>query len=1197
MDISSLYTSNKSNVVPQEGLSVINDAERYNITFSKHGKETDKDSIEEITKRRLEGAVFKLEKRVREGIYEELEGSYVSSAFNGYFGFRGLEPGRYRLVEVQAPKGYKPINGPLLYFSVETVSIVSQRVTDPRTGENTDVNKVEFYFPENTTAYKFEDLEMHDPVTNKVIKFKDAKNADLETTRIINPLDKSKEVPLRDLSMKFPGEIKDKQGKVIKDTYKISEIQITPTSNGYISLEYDKANGVYQYIPEKSTKEENGLLVDYVTSATAKNMGKIVNERPGKGNVTIEKYDENNQLLPGKKNAQGKLEGAEFELTNQSTGKSEGKKTIGEDGKVSFEGLDIGNYKLEEVKSADGHINTGNNWHFTVGGKDLDPYSEDIDPTGRDLSGQIKLVKSDMSVVSPINENGAPTGKGEIHPHLGESIVFDNSYEVPEGIKINPGDYFTLKLKDSTDLHGVFENSIDNLDIFSDGVGTIAKANYNRKDGTITYTFTKYADTYELKKITNKIAAFINLDVIRQSQNNVPVGFSMNNEDKSSKINVVYDLNTERKDDGVNFINYTSKIVKYNPKTGEFVHYFYINRDRKPSGGFDFNFLSDQNLSNVVVTEYKVLNNLYDAMPESFGVDENSNNLSRGRVINTTNYLPAEKLLSTPYYNGVSRDGSYIVKVTGKVSDKDKSKYVGYSHIIHYYENGRALYADRFDAVHQFVNESSAEAKLTIKAINPSNKIVFKKINNNREALQGAEFQIYKKSGNDWNTEGMQVQTSDKDGLFGYDKLGPGEYKIEETKAPEGYVTPDGPVAEFKVDESGKIFRKEYYKDKQGQKKERFIEEPGVVPITLVNNKEHEVEFKKVDANDKKALEGAEFEVWYKQSKEGKYSKDNISLYKDSTDKLYALKSDDKVPTGYTKLDKFTSGKDGLVKFKVYESGYYALKETKAPSGYLTPKDFVKEFAVLDDKVQTEQYKTEMDVKKTTGFSMSNDVFQKSYTTNMTLRFNPNHEDITYVKDKSTITLSDLPLKSEIWDNSFNRKQPISITAYLVDNDNNETTTKTYTLDLTKDYNSGTKASKTIDLYSLVKELEKQNADGDIKSNKTLVLSMSTSLYPKTELDIKSNIVIGDKINEERTFHIGTEGDKYVDHSYKFTTSEEIPKDSKTNAYTPIDIENKKGVYPLTGAMGIIGFLVVGGIMMATAYYKYRRKRRESALS
>ena len=1192
MDISSLYSSQKENKVPQEGLNVVNDAERYNITFSKHGKETDKDSVEEITKRRLEGAVFKLEKRVREGIYEEVEGSYVSSAFNGYFGFRGLEPGRYRLIEVQAPKGYKPIDGPLLHFSVETVSIVSQRITDPRTGENISVKDAQFYFPGNNTPYKFEDLEVHDPVTKEVIKFKDAKNADLETTKIIDPTDSTKktEVSLRELSIKFPGEIKDKGGKAVRDTYKISEIQITPTSNGYISLESDKANGVYQYIKEDSTTEKDGLLVDYVTSATAKNMGKIVNEKPGQGSVTINKVDEHGNALKGTANKKGELiAGAKFRLTNLTDGSTPVEKIVGTDGNLTFEGLKIGNYKLEEIESPDGHINTGQVWHFTVGGKELDPYSEDIAPTGRDLSGQIKLTESKMNVVSPINKNGAPTVKGEIHPHLGESLVFDNSYKVPEGIKINPGDYFTLKLKDSTDIHGIFENPIDNLDIFADGVGTIAKANYNRKAGTITYTFTKYADTYELKNISNKIAAFINLDVIRQSQNFVDVGFI----DKTSKVNVVYDLKTERKNDGVNFINYTSKIVKYNPDTGEFVHYFYINRDRTPTGAFDFNFLSEQNLSNIVVTEYKVLNNLENAMPESFGVNENSNNLGRGRVINSSNYLPAGRELTTPYYNGVTRDGSYIVKVTGKVADKDKDKYVGHSNIIHYYGNGYVLYADRFDAVYGFVNESSAEAKLTIKAINPSNKIKFKKINSKSEALQGATFQLYKKNNEGkWNSYGQPIETKE-DGLIEYSKLPKGEYQLKETTAPTGYVTPDGPLAEFKVDESGKVFRKESYKDEKGQDQVRFIEEPGVVPITLVNNKEHEVEFKKVDAADKKALEGAEFQVLYKNEKTGEYSDKNIILYKDKSGTIYALKSDDTPPSGYTKLDKLTSGKDGIVKFKVNEPGYYALKEIKAPAGYINPNGIVKEFAVLDDKIQTDQYKTEMDVKKTTGFSMANDVFQKSYATNMTLRFNPNHEDITYVKDKSNITLSNLPLKAEIWDNKFNAKQPISITAYLVDNDNNETTKKTYTLDLTKDYDTSYKGSKTIDLYSLVKELEKENTDGDIKSNKTLVLTMKSSLYLKSELDIKSNIVIGDKIKEDRTYHIGTKGEEYVDHSYKFTTMGELT-DLGTN---PIQVENRKAQYPLTGAMGIIGFLVVGAVMMATAYYKYRRKRRESALS
>lgn len=1190
MDISRLYSSNKSNVVPQEGLEIENDAERYNITFSKHGKDKDDATKEEITKRRLEGAVFKLEKRVREGIYEEVEGSYVSSAFNGYFGFRGLEPGRYRLVEVQAPKGYKPIDGPLLHFSVETVSLVSQKIVDPRTGESIDVNTTRFYFPGNDTPYKFEDLKMHDPVTNKEINFKDAKNVDLDTTKIINPQDKTIEVPLKDLSIKFPGEIKNKEGKVVKDTYKISEIQITPTSNGYISLEYNKANGVYQYIKENSTTEKDGLLVDYVTSATAKNMGKIVNEKPGKGSVTINKVDENGNALKGTANEKGELiSGAKFKLTNLTDGSDPVIKTVGEDGTLTFDGLKIGNYQLEEIESPDGHIKEGQVWHFTVGGKDLDSYSEDIAPTGRDLSGQIKLTGSKMSVVSPINKNGAPTKEGEIHPHLGESLVFDNIYKVPEGIKINPGDYFTLKIKDSTDLHGIFENSIDNLDIFADGVGTIAKANYNRKAGTITYTFTKYADTYELKNISNKMSAFINLDVIRQSQNNVDVGFIMNNVDKSSKVNVVYDLKTERKNDRVNFINYTSKIVKYNPKTGEFVHYFYINRDRTPTGAFDFNFLSDQNLSNVVVTEYKVLNNLEDAMPESFGVDENSDNLGNGRVINSSNYLPAGKLLSTPYYNGVTWDGSYVVKITGKVADEDKSKYVGYSHLIHYYGNGRGLYADRFDAVHQFVNESSAEAKLTIKAINPSNKIIFKKINSNSEALKGATFQLYKKDNEgNWNAYRQPIETKE-DGLIEYSKLPKGEYYLKEITAPEGYVTPDGPLAEFKVDESGKVFRKESYKDEEGQKQVRFIEEPGVVPITLVNNKEHEVVFKKVDGIDNKVLAGAEFEVLYKNEKTGEYSNKGIILYKDNSGTIYALKSDDTPPTGYTKLDKLTSGKDGIVKFKVNEHGYYALKEVKAPEGYINPRGIVKEFAVLDDKVQTEQYKTEMDVNKTPGFSMSNDVFQKSYATNMTLRFNPNHEDITYVKDKSTITLSDLPLKAEIWDNNFNDKQPLSITAYLVDNDNKETTTKTYDLDLTKDYKSGTKASTTIDLYSLVKELENQTTDGDIKSNKTIVLKMSTSLYLKSELDIKSKIVIGDKISDERTFHIGTKGDEYVNHSYKFTNMKEIESDN------PIEIVNRKLSLPFTrGIRAWIGFTIIGLVLMILAAYYYNKKKNKA---
>ncbi len=1206
MDISSLYTSNKSNVVPQEGLSVINDAERYNITFSKHGKETDNDTVEEITKRRLEGAVFKLEKRVREGVYEELEGSYVSSAFNGYFGFRGLEPGRYRLIEVQAPKGYKPIDGPLLYFSVETVSLVSQKIVDPRTGESINISEVDFYFPGNAKGYKFADLEVHDPETKSVIKFSKAKNADLKTTKIIDPTDPTKktEVSLKDLSIKFPGEIKNKKGEVIKDTYKISEIQITPTSNGYISLEYNKANGVQQYIKENTATEENGKLVDYVTSATAKNMGKIVNEKPGKGNVTINKVDEKGNALKGTENDKGELTaGAKFRLTNLTDGSKPIEKIVGTDGKLTFEGLKIGNYKLEEIESPDGHINTKQVWHFTVGGEGLDPYSGDIARTGDDLSDKITLETTEMKVLNPKYEK--PTKEGEIHPHYGESMEFTNKFKLAENTKINPGDYFVLNISDNIDLHGIFENSISNLDIVADGVGTIAKADYDRKAGTLTYTFTKYADTYTLIDFSNKLTAFIDLYDVKQSDRGLSgvqkVGFGIGEDTKQYKdIKVIYDLNMEKDNNGTDYMNMTSKIVKYNQKTGEFVHYYYINRDKENARTNSFYYIPSLDVENVVITKYRLVNNtnVEEDMPESFGLNENSSNLLRIGYGVSRQSMAKGQLLELPFENGISNKDSYIVKVTGKVSGTDKSSYQAEGVLQRYdYYEGK-LFVDRYDGVYGFRNESTADAKLSIQAVNPSNIIKFKKINNANEALKGAIFQLYKKN-NDGNPDSYgQPITTGEDGLIEYSKLPKGEYQLKETTAPDGYVKPDGPLAEFKVDDNGNIFRKEYYKDNEGQTQEKYIEEPGVVPINLINDKENEIVFKKVDGKDNaKVLEGAEFQVLYKQVKDAEYPENSIKLYKDKDGIIYAFKADE-VPSGYTEVEgnKLTSGKDGIVKFKVRSNGYYALKEVKAPAGYINPKGIVKEFAVLDGKVQTEQYKTEMDVNKTTGFSMANDVFQKSYTTNMTLRFNPNHEDITYVKDKSTITLSNLPLKSEIWDNGFNGKQPMSITAYLVDNDNKESAKKTFKLDLTKDYNSGTKASKTIDLYSLVKELENQSTEGDIKSNKTIVLSMSSSLYLTSELDIKSNIVIGDKISEDRTFHIGTKGEEYVDHSYSFTTMKEISKDD-TNKYVPIDIENHKATFPHTGAMGIFGFLVVGAVMMATAYYKYRRKRRESALS
>ena len=71
------------------------------------------------------------------------------------------------------------------------------------------------------------------------------------------------------------------------------------------------------------------------------------------------------------------------------------------------------------------------------------------------------------------------------------------------------------------DLYGIYNKDlISGLDIFADGVGTIAKAEYDDANGIITYTFTEYARTYELKDFNTSIVGHINRFKFTTSQDN-----------------------------------------------------------------------------------------------------------------------------------------------------------------------------------------------------------------------------------------------------------------------------------------------------------------------------------------------------------------------------------------------------------------------------------------------------------------------------------------------------------------------------------------------------------------------------------------------------------------------------------------------------------------------------------------------------
>ncbi|MBS6534799.1 SpaA isopeptide-forming pilin-related protein [Peptoniphilus harei] len=1123
LDISSLYTSDTPETVPQDGMAITNEREVYNITFSKHSKE------EDDNKNRLEGAVFKLQKK--EGsFWYDLDESYVSSAFNGYFGFRRLEPGTYRLLEVAPPKGYRAIDGTLLEFVIKTI--------DPK-GET---------FTKDGKTYDKESglqVEIQPDGTHKVVD---------------------------------------------PDTGKIVE-----SANGYVTIEYNKKNYLIPNVKDDETS--TGKLVDFVTSATAKNIGKVINEEPGKGSVTIKKVDEKGNAISGKKNESGDLiAGAKFKATRLGAKTDENgnpvadavyEGTVGEDGTLKFEGLPLGNYELREVESPNGYINTGQVWHFTVGGKGLDPYAEDASPRTRNITSLIELTSSKMIVDRPAGDEN--TGNEEIQPHIGESLQFTNDYKIKDGVKISAGDYFTLKLTDNMDLYGIREDEPTNLDLFADGIGTIAKADYNGQAGTITYTFTKAAEQYTITDFKNVMATHINLYRVRNSGNQ-KVGMSIGNDTSKYKdIYVNYIVDTEKDDDGYNFINMASKIVSFNSKTGEFVHYFYINREGEYDGrNLTFRYRPNQKVNDLQITTYDLYytdnNSKIQSMPASFGVNENDRNLWRSGI--TQPKTVEANNTTTTNIGAFPNNRAAIVKVTGRIDTNDLTLYKGYSALYYgysYTDNyGYQRWAEypsvyRWDGVYVFENESTAQANFELKITNPSNKVVFEKVNTEGQVLKptvdetgkvtkGAKFTLEKNDGTIENpsttwTAKTNPTFVDKDGRISYNHLDKGLYRLIENQAPEGYANPNGPVAYLKVDDSGRIYQKITVPNAEGTGTTEIYQEVSeTIPIKVVNNKP--IEFVKVDADDNgKILPGAEFKVLYKEKEEGKYDDYKVD------GQLVTVKSDDK----------------GKFSLNVPKDGYYALEETKAPDGYSKFPGYIKEFKLESGKIQV----LEKDPLKASFVKGANNMITSEIlevdkdkgTFKQRLVINPGHTQWTFDKYDTL-----LQLDVNNW-NVSDKYRTIKVAtlekdktvADLKDKDFKEVNPRN------QQYSTNPLIYSIPSLYNSNDYTQPNPKISNIVTEKGLVVEITGKITDKTKaVDLKPEVYSRafttsiDKVNYKLDINNMSEG-KGIYLNYQATD--------------PIQVENRKGQYPLTGGRGTLIFTLAGLVLMSAAAYVYSRKR------
>ncbi|MES5925316.1 SpaA isopeptide-forming pilin-related protein [Bacillus cereus group sp. MG9] len=161
------------------------------------------------------------------------------------------------------------------------------------------------------------------------------------------------------------------------------------------------------------------------------------------------------------------------------------------------------------------------------------------------------------------------------------------------------------------------------------------------------------------------------------------------------------------------------------------------------------------------------------------------------------------------------------------------------------------------------------------------------------ERLAGAVFTLKDAKGN----VVKEKITTDKSGTVKVEGLVPGEYTLEETKAPEGY----------------ELTKQVIHVTVDGEK---------VVDVKVTNSKSlGQFEIVKVDASDKtKLLSDAEFEVY----KDGK------------------------------KVEMLRTDKTGKVISKKLEPGKYTLKETKAPKGYKLLKEEIEVVVEANKVVQVQ---------------------------------------------------------------------------------------------------------------------------------------------------------------------------------------------------------------------------------------------------
>ncbi|WP_142326530.1 MSCRAMM family protein, partial [Bacillus thuringiensis] len=296
-----------------------------------------------------------------------------------------LPIGKYELVEVETPAGYKPLEKPIS-FDIEKGRVTALKLTVENelvdTG-NVEITKVD---KENKDVLADAVFEIQDEAGQVVAKITTDKKGQAQVTNLSVGTYKLVEVKApkgykqlvdsiifqiekgmtKSLALTVENEMLDKGNveitKVDKDSQKLLEgvvfevqddkgkvvTEVTTDKEGKATIS-DLSVGKYKLV-EKESLPGYKKLTEPVLFEIKKGMTKVLslkveNELLDKGSVEITKVDKESGAL---------LEGVTFEVQDEK-GKVVTKVTTDKEGKAKISDLSVGNYKLVEVESLPGY--------------------------------------------------------------------------------------------------------------------------------------------------------------------------------------------------------------------------------------------------------------------------------------------------------------------------------------------------------------------------------------------------------------------------------------------------------------------------------------------------------------------------------------------------------------------------------------------------------------------------------------------------------------------------------------------------------------------------------------------------------------------------------------------------------------------------------------------------------------------------